>query len=105
MQTSSALQWFVALMASHPDAQARAHAELDAVVGRDSLPDIKDQPALPYTRAVIKEVQRLHSPFWMATPHASTADFVYNGMYVPRGAVLIMNCFAMHHDAARYADP
>ncbi|EJD41001.1 cytochrome P450 [Auricularia subglabra TFB-10046 SS5] len=103
--TSSTLQWFLALIASHPEVQVRAHAELDAIVGRDSWPGVDDKQNLPYVRAVIKEVQRLHSPFWMATPHCTTADFVYNGMYIPGGTVVIMNCYAMHHDPARYADP
>lgn len=105
MQTTSTLQWFVALVASHPEVQDRAHAELDEVIGRDNWPGVEDQHSLPYIRAIIKEVERLHSPFWMGTPHYSTGDFVYNGMYIPKDTVVIMNCYAMHHDPARYENP
>ena len=83
---------------------------------------------LPYIRAIIKEVskilslptlirlylcfdahihiqvQRVHAPFWMATPHCSSEDFVYNGMYIPKGTVLVLNCFTMHHNEERYPD-
>jgi hypothetical protein len=43
-------------MASHPEIQARAHAELDKVVGGDNWPSAEDEQRLPYIRAVIKEV-------------------------------------------------
>ena len=48
------MQWFSALIPSYTDIQARAHAELDRVVGRDRLPTVEDERNLPYLRAVIK---------------------------------------------------
>ena len=41
-----------------PEAQAKAHAELDRVVGRDRLPDFDDHSQLPYLDALLKEIQR-----------------------------------------------
>ena len=46
------------MMTLHPDVQRRAQAEIDNVVGKDRLPNIEDQKALPYTMAVIKEILR-----------------------------------------------
>nr|BAL05141.1 cytochrome P450 [Phanerodontia chrysosporium] len=103
--TSGIIQWFLALIGKHPDIQARAHHELDAVVGRDRWPMAEDEKDLPFIRAIIKEVLRVHAPFWNATPHSSTEDFVYNGMYIPKGAAVILNCFTLHHNEARYPDP
>ena len=48
------MEWFSALIPSYPDIQAKAHAELDLVVGRGRLPDMDDQKDLPYIRAIIK---------------------------------------------------
>jgi cytochrome P450 len=45
-------------MCNYPEVQARAQAELDAVVGTDRLPDFNDQPNLPYVNAILKEVLR-----------------------------------------------
>ena len=104
-QTSGIIQWFLALIGKHPDVQARAHHELDCVVGRDRWPQAEDEKDLPYMRAIIKEVLRVHAPFWNATPHSSTEDFVYNGMFIPKGAALILNCYTLHHNEARYPDP
>ena len=56
MQTSGIIQWFLALIPSHPEIQARAHEELDRVVGREHWPTADDEANLPYIRAIIKEV-------------------------------------------------
>ena len=45
-------------MMHYPDIQAKAQAEIDAVVGSDRLPSISDRPSLPYVRSVMAEVFR-----------------------------------------------
>ena len=47
----------MAIISSRPEVQARAHAELDSVVGRDGWPSAEDEQHLPYIRAIIKEVR------------------------------------------------
>jgi len=102
--TSGVILWFLALISSHPEVQARAHAEFDKVIGRDYWPSAEDEQRLPYIRAIVKEVERAHSPFWLATPHFSTEDFVYNGMYIPKNTALILNCYEIHHNEDKYPD-
>jgi hypothetical protein len=121
-QVSVLIQWLLALLPSHPEVQVRAHEELDRVVGRKHWPMAEDEERLPYCRAIIKEVklnlrvcakppltvrkiQRVHAPFWMATPHCSTEDFVYNGMFIPKNTAVVLNCYTLHHDERRYPDP
>jgi hypothetical protein len=48
------MQWFSALIPAYPDIQAKAHAELDRVVGRNRLPTVEDEKNLPYIHAIIK---------------------------------------------------
>lgn len=45
-------------MAKYPDAQRKAQAELDAVIGPRRLPELSDRPSLPYVTALIKETLR-----------------------------------------------
>jgi len=40
---------FILAMIQHPEAQKKAQAELDAVVGLDRLPTFADRPSLPYS--------------------------------------------------------
>ena len=49
---------FLMGMLINPDAQRKAHAEMDAVVGRERLPTAADRPALPYLEAVLTEMLR-----------------------------------------------
>lgn len=48
------MQWFSALIPAYPDIQAKAHAELDRVVGRNRLPTVEDEKNLPYIHAIVK---------------------------------------------------
>ncbi|KAJ7642046.1 cytochrome P450 [Roridomyces roridus] len=103
--TSGVIDWFLALIPLHPEVQRKAQEELDRVVGRERWPNAVDENNLPYIRAIIKEVERLHAPFWIPAPHCATEDYDYNGMFIPKDAVLILNCYTMHHNEERYPDP
>jgi cytochrome P450 len=45
-------------MLCFPEVQERAQEELDRVIGRERLPELADEPYLPYLSAVIKETIR-----------------------------------------------
>jgi len=62
---------FLAL-ALFPQAQRRAQAELDVVVGRDRLPTFDDRPRLPYIEAYCKELMR----WLMVTPICALSSFL-----------------------------
>ncbi|MFL6199993.1 MAG: cytochrome P450, partial [Thermoanaerobaculia bacterium] len=59
--TANALAWSWYLLAGHPEAEARLHAEVDSVLG-DRLPRAADLPSLPWTRKVLAESMRLYPP-------------------------------------------
>ena len=85
-------------MLAYPETQARAHAELDAVVGRDRLPTFADQPHLPYIRAMVKEVLRWRPAGPLGSPHRSIEDDWYEGMFIPKGTICIPNVWHMNRD-------
>jgi cytochrome P450 len=78
------------LMATHPEIQSKAQAELDEVVGTDRLPLLEDRPNLPYIENIIKEVHRFHpvAPMLLHTP---TNDDTYNGFFIPKGTSIFAN--------------
>ncbi|KAF9044365.1 cytochrome P450 [Panaeolus papilionaceus] len=82
--TASAVQAFFLAMALHPEAQKKAQAELDSVVG-GRLPDFNDTSALPYLDALMKEVLRWHQVIPFAVAHMSTEDDEYDGYFIPKG--------------------
>ncbi|EMD62766.1 hypothetical protein COCSADRAFT_27267 [Bipolaris sorokiniana ND90Pr] len=90
---------------SHPRVRQRDHEELDRVVGRSRPPNLGDEASLPYCRAIVKELERCHNPFWLGVPHAVSQDLVYNDKRIPAGSALILNTWTMHHDPARWSNP
>ena len=103
--TASIMQWFSALIPAYPDIQRRAQEELDRVIGRDRLPTIEDEKDLPFCHAIIKEVERMHNPFWLGTPHVASEDFVYKGQFIPKDTVCVLNTWSMHYNSDRHPEP
>ncbi|KAG0694426.1 cytochrome P450 [Suillus ampliporus] len=102
--TASALQIFLLAMVLHPEVQARARAEINQVVRHDKMPCLDDRASLPYLSAVLREVLRWHptSPLGMA--HAALNDDVYGGYFIPKGATIIVNQWAVSRDEDTFPD-
>ena len=56
--TVGTMYTFFLCMTLYPEAQRKAQAEIDRVVGRSRLPDFEDRESLPYLDCVISEVLR-----------------------------------------------
>ncbi|KAJ6622291.1 cytochrome P450 [Mycena sp. CBHHK59/15] len=103
--TVSALATFVLAMIANPDAQKKAQAEIDSVVGTNRLPDFDDESSLPYVSAVVKEVLRWRSVTPIAIPHFLPVEDEYRGYRLPAGSIVIPNAWAILHDEVMYPDP
>ncbi|KAI9448690.1 cytochrome P450 [Lactarius psammicola] len=101
---SSLSSLFLALVL-YPEVQKRAQAELDTVIARDRLPTFDDRPRLPYIDALCRELLRWQMVTPMGVPHASTEDDVYNGLFIPKGAIMVANAWAILHNPDLYPDP
>ncbi|EAU84017.2 cytochrome P450 [Coprinopsis cinerea okayama7 len=74
-----------------PEVQAKAQAEIDAVIGGDRLPTFEDRRNLPYINAVVSEVLRWHAVVPTSVPHRVSEDDVHNGYFIPKGSLVIAN--------------
>ena len=88
------MTWWTLAMLPYPETQARAHAELDTVVGRSRLPTFADLPHLSYTRAMVKEALCWRPIAPSGPPHRTTEDDWYEGTFIPKGTVCILECVA-----------
>lgn len=52
--TSGVLSWWLQAMLLNPEAQRRAHQEMDRVVGRERVPTFDDLPRLNFLRATVR---------------------------------------------------
>ncbi|KAF9562477.1 cytochrome P450 [Agrocybe pediades] len=102
--TVSALTSFVLLMALNPEIQKQAQEDVDKVAsGR--LPTLDDYDSLPLVKAIIKETLRWAPVAPLGIPHHAMEDDVYQGYFIPKGATITANIWAITHDEEIYPDP
>ena len=89
--TSATFNYFLLAMTFNPQVVKMAQEELDRIVGPNRLPTWEDEKDLPYVRAVIKENLRIRPPNKFGMHHATSEDDWYNGMFIPKGSVVILN--------------
>ncbi|KAL0568633.1 hypothetical protein V5O48_013352 [Marasmius crinis-equi] len=89
----------------HPECQQRAYDEIISVVGHDRIPDLNDRQHLPYLECVVQELYRWHPVGPLGVPHRATKDDVYNGMFIPKGTMVISNIGGMSIDERVYFNP
>lgn len=101
--TANALTWTWRLLAEHPEAEARLHAEVDDVLGtrRATFDDVR---RLPYTRQVFAEAMRLYPPAW-AVSRQAVRDTILGGHRIPGGAVLTFSPYVLHRDPRLWSGP
>ncbi|KIJ62886.1 hypothetical protein HYDPIDRAFT_114010 [Hydnomerulius pinastri MD-312] len=104
-ETNSAiLHAFVLAMVLYPEVQAKAQAEIDSVIGPSRLPDFKDQLLLPYINAILRELFRWNPVVPLGMPHATSSSDIYDGYFIPKGAYVIPNVWAMSRNTDKYED-
>ncbi|KAL4944602.1 cytochrome P450 [Aspergillus oleicola] len=93
--TSASFQWMILELCRHPDVQTRLREEVQFYW--PSLPSAKTtEPSLlfsqikslPYLRAVVDEVLRLH-PAVVLTEHEATQQTTIAGTLIPKGTLLL----------------
>nr|CDO19469.1 CYP2D15 [Canis lupus familiaris] len=105
VSTSITLTWALLLMILHPDVQRRVQQEIDEVIGREQLPEMGDQTRMPFTVAVIHEVQRFGDIVPLGVPHMTSRDTEVQGFLIPKGTTLITNLSSVLKDEKVWKKP
>ncbi|XP_011800503.1 PREDICTED: cytochrome P450 2D17-like isoform X2 [Colobus angolensis palliatus] len=103
--TSTTLAWGLLLMILHPDVQRRVQQEIDDVIGQVRRPEMGDQARMPYTTAVIHEVQRFGDIVPLNMPHMTSRDIEVQGFLIPKGTTLFTNLSSVLKDEAVWEKP
>uniref|UniRef100_A0A3B4A3X0 Uncharacterized protein n=1 Tax=Periophthalmus magnuspinnatus TaxID=409849 RepID=A0A3B4A3X0_9GOBI len=102
---ATTLRWAVVLMLKYPEIQAKVQAEIDTVVGQSRQPTLTDRPNMPYTDAVIHEVQRFGNIVPLGFPKMASKDTTLGGYFIPKGTVTASNLSSVLFDKNEWETP
>ncbi|NXG23182.1 CP2K1 protein, partial [Grallaria varia] len=102
--TSTTLYWGFLLMMKYPDIQRKVHEEIDQVIGSNP-PRIEHRTQMPYTDAVIHEIQRYTNILPLDLPHQTAADVTIKGYFIPKGTYIIPLLTSVLHDKSQWEKP
>jgi cytochrome P450 len=101
--TALALSWSWYLLATHPEAEKKFHAELEEVLG-GRAPNVSDLPRLKYTEMIVKESMRLYPPAY-AVGREAIEETEIGGFRVPKRTQLFAFQWVTHRDARYFEEP
>ncbi|XP_019936473.2 cytochrome P450 2J4-like [Paralichthys olivaceus] len=103
--TSTTLRWALLYMTKYPEIQEKVQAEIDRVIGQSRQPCMEDRADLPYTDAVIHEVQRMGNIVPLGLPHFANRDLQLGGYKLPKGVTVIPNLTSVLFEKNKWETP
>ncbi|KAG3264445.1 cytochrome P450 2C18-like, transcript variant X2 [Ictidomys tridecemlineatus] len=103
--TSTTLRYGLLLLLKHTEVTAKVKEEIDRVIGRHRSPCMQDRSSMPYTEAVLHEIQRYIDLVPTNTPHAVTCDINFRNYFIPKGTTIITSLTSVLHDNKEFPNP
>uniref|UniRef100_A0A8C3S452 Cytochrome P450 n=1 Tax=Chelydra serpentina TaxID=8475 RepID=A0A8C3S452_CHESE len=102
--TSTTLRWGLLLMMKYPQIQSKVQEEIARVIG-SAQPRIEHRTQMPYTDAVVHEIQRFANILPMDLPHETTEDVTLKGYFIPKGTYIIPLLASVLRDESQWKKP
>uniref|UniRef100_W5M2Y9 Uncharacterized protein n=1 Tax=Lepisosteus oculatus TaxID=7918 RepID=W5M2Y9_LEPOC len=102
--TGTTLRWGLLLMAKYPHIQKKVQEEIEKVVGTKQ-PRAEHRRSMPYTDAVIHEIQRLANVVPLNLPHMTAADVHFQGYFIKKGTPVFPLLTSVLQDETQWETP
>ncbi|KAK9401434.1 cytochrome P450 2J2-like [Crotalus adamanteus] len=99
------LTWVLLFLTNHPDIQEKVKKEIEDVFGFSGSISYQDRKKLPYTNAVIHEMQRVKYVLLFGVPRQSTKDVKMRGYHIPKGSTIIPDLRSVLLDPEQWETP
>ncbi|XP_051774959.1 cytochrome P450 2K6-like [Erpetoichthys calabaricus] len=103
--TAITLAWGLLLMMRYPDIQAKVRQEIENVIGNERCPRYEDKKNMPYTNAVLHEIQRFGDVAPLNLLHQTSQDTTFQGYKIPKGTKVIPLLSSVLFDKTQWATP
>ncbi|XP_072266627.1 cytochrome P450 2C29-like isoform X2 [Pyxicephalus adspersus] len=103
--TASTLKFILVFIAHYPDVQVKVQKEIDEVTQSLRPPTFEDRAQMPYTHAVIHEIQRILDLVSTAFFHSVTKDVQLHGYTIPKGTTIIPFLTSVLYDPSQWETP
>uniref|UniRef100_A0A2K5EPV5 unspecific monooxygenase n=1 Tax=Aotus nancymaae TaxID=37293 RepID=A0A2K5EPV5_AOTNA len=111
--TSTTLRFGLLLLLKYPEVTAKVQEEIECVVGRNHSPCMQDRSHMPYTDAVVHEIQRYIDLIPTNLPHAVTCDVKNRNYLIPKvylfcyfqGTTIITSLTSVLHNDKEFPNP
>ncbi|XP_028666621.1 cytochrome P450 2J4-like [Erpetoichthys calabaricus] len=103
--TSTTLRWALLYMMKYPHVQEQVRAEIDSVIGRERPPSMEDRTNMPYTDAVIHEIQRFSNIVPLGLLRKTNEDVTLSGCFIPKNTTVVINLTSVLFDKNEWETP
>lgn len=102
--TSTSLSFLMYILATHPDIQQKLQEEIDATFPNKAPPTYDAVTQMEYLDMVLNESLRLF-PVAGRIERTCKKDVEVNGVFIPKGTVVMVPSFVLHRDSAYWPEP
>ncbi|KAG8445798.1 hypothetical protein GDO86_010547, partial [Hymenochirus boettgeri] len=102
--TATTLRWGFLLMIKYPDIQEKVQLEISRVIG-SAQPNYSHRMQMPYTNAVVHEIQRFADLLPVNLPHETATDVHFKGFFIPKGTYIIPLLSSVLKDETQFDHP
>ncbi|XP_044147855.1 cytochrome P450 2K6-like [Bufo gargarizans] len=102
--TSTTLRWGILLMMKYPKIQEKVQEEISRVLG-SAQPIYSHRGQMPFTNAVIHEIQRFSDIAPSGVIHETSKDVTFRGYFIPKGTYVIALLTSVLKDSTQFEKP
>ncbi|XP_069602816.1 cytochrome P450 2C23-like isoform X2 [Ranitomeya imitator] len=103
--TAITIYFSLLILIKYPEIQDKIHEEIDQVIGQERAPKADDRNNMPYTNALLHEMQRISDTFPVGLMRSTTRDVTFHGYHIPKGTNVMPMLTTVLNDPSLFETP